>query len=62
MNIKELQLKEIPELSQLAAEAGKQLDELGFKSHQGQLKGVREIRAVKKDRARLLTVISQKSK
>ena len=60
MNIKELQLKELPELSQLLKEAKKHLDELGFKAHQGQLKSVREIRALKKDIARLLTVINSK--
>jgi len=60
MNIKELQLKEIPELNQLLLAAKKQLSDLGFKVHQGQLKSVREIRVVKKDMARLLTAINSK--
>ena len=60
MNIKELKLKELPELGQLLKEARKHLDELGFKAHQGQLKSVREIRVIKKDIARILTAISSK--
>jgi len=62
MNIKELQLKEIPELGQLLIAAKKQLGELGFKVHQGQLKSVREIRVIKRDVARLMTVINSKKK
>lgn len=60
MNIKELQLKELPELNQLVKDARKQLDELGFKVHQGQLKSVREIRVIKRDIARLMTVVNGK--
>ncbi|MFA6525898.1 MAG: 50S ribosomal protein L29 [Candidatus Buchananbacteria bacterium] len=62
MNIKELQLKEIPELNQLLSAAKKQLGDLGFKVHQGQLKSVREIRVIKKDVTRLMTVINSKKK
>lgn len=62
MNIKELKLKEIPELNQLLIAAKKQLSELGFKAHQGQLKSIREIRVVKKDIARLMTIINSKIK
>jgi large subunit ribosomal protein L29 len=62
MNIKELKLKEIPELTQLLNNARRQLDELNFKAHQGQLKNVREIRALKKDIARILTVVNSKKK
>jgi len=60
MNIKELKLKEIPELKQLLNDAKKHLGELGFKVHQGQLKSVREIRVIKKDIARLMTTINTK--
>jgi len=60
MNIKELKLKGIPELTQLLKDARRQLDELNFKAHQGQLKSVREIRALKKNVARILTVINTK--
>jgi ribosomal protein L29 len=62
MNIKELKLKEIPELNQLMTDAKKQLGDLGFKVHQGQLKSVREIRVIKRDIARLMTVITSKKK
>lgn len=62
MNIKELKLKELPELNQLLVAAKKQLGDLGFKVHQGQLKSVREIRVIKKDVARLMTVITSKKK
>jgi len=61
MNIKELNLKEIPELNQLLITAKKQLGDLGFKVHQGQLKSVREIRVIKKDVARLMTAITSKN-
>ena len=60
MNIKELKLKETPELNHLLSDARKQLDELTFKAHQGQLKSIREIRVVKRDIARVMTVINSK--
>ncbi len=60
MNIKELQLKELPELNRLLSDTRKHLDELGFKVHQGQLKSVREIRVIKKDIARIMTAINGK--
>ncbi len=54
MNIKELRLKEKGELSAILNDLRKQLDELRFKAHQGQLKSVREIRVIKKNIARVL--------
>ncbi|MFA6594507.1 MAG: 50S ribosomal protein L29 [Candidatus Buchananbacteria bacterium] len=62
MNIKELNLKEAPELKALLNDARKKLDELKFKVHQGQLKGVREIRVLKKDIALLMAVLAEKKK
>jgi ribosomal protein L29 len=62
MNIKELKLKELPELNQLLSDSRRQLDELNFKAHQGQLKGVREIRIVKKDIAQIMTAINSQKK
>ena len=60
MNIKELRLKEAPELAALLADAKKRLDELKFKAHQGQLKSVREIRVLKKDIALIMAVLAEK--
>ncbi|MFA5124996.1 MAG: 50S ribosomal protein L29 [Patescibacteria group bacterium] len=60
MNIKELNLKEVPELKSLINDARKKLDELKFKVHQGQLKSVREIRVLKKDIALILTALASK--
>jgi len=59
MNIKELSLKEAPELKAILADLGKNLDDLNFKAHQGQLKNVREIRKIKKDLARVMTVLKR---
>ncbi|MFA6228443.1 MAG: 50S ribosomal protein L29 [Patescibacteria group bacterium] len=61
MNIKELNLKEVPELKALLSDAKKKLDELKFKVHQGQLKSVREIRVLKKDIALILTALASKN-
>jgi len=62
MEIKELRLKEITELNQLLKDNRKKLDDLRFKIKQGQLKNIREIRLVKKDIAKILTVIREKNK
>lgn len=61
MNIKELILKEAPELKAMLSDLTKQLDDLKFKVHQGQLKNVREIRVVKKDIARVLMTLKEKN-
>jgi len=61
MDIKEIQLKEIGELQHLLTEARKKLDELMFKTRQKQLKNIREIREIKKDIARILTVLKTKN-
>jgi len=62
MEIKELRLKEITELNQLLKDNRKKLDDLKFKIKQGQLKNIREIRLIKKDIAKILTVIREKNK
>jgi ribosomal protein L29 len=62
MDIKEIKLKEAGELNHLLAETRKKLDELMFKARQKQLKNIREIREVKKDVAKLLTVLKTKNK
>jgi len=61
MNIKELRLKDKGELSVMLNDLRKQLDDLKFKVHQGQLKSVREIRVIKKDIARILMSIKEKN-
>lgn len=60
MNIKELRLKESAELEALLADLKKQFDDLNFKSHQGQLKNVREVRVVKQNIAQVLTALNEK--
>lgn len=60
MQIKELRLKEAEELKQLLKDARKGLDDLKFKSNQGQLKNIREMRVIKKDIARLMTALKEK--
>ncbi|MEI6288287.1 MAG: 50S ribosomal protein L29 [bacterium] len=62
MNTKELKQKALAELQHLLMEARKKLDDLTFKLAQKQLKNLREIRIAKKDIAKLLTVIKEKSK
>lgn len=61
MQIKELRLKEAEELKQLLKDLRKRLDDLKFKANQGQLKNVREIRAAKKDIARVMTALKEKN-
>lgn len=61
MDIKEIKLKGISELQHLLLESRKKLDELMFKARQKQLKNIREIREVKKDIARILTVLKTKN-
>lgn len=60
MQIKELRLKEEEELKQLLKGVRKELDNLRFKLKQGQLKNVREMRVVKKNIAKLMTVLKEK--
>lgn len=60
MDIKELRGKEIRELNHLLSDLRKNLDDLNFKVAQKQLKNVREVRNVKRDIARVLTVLKGK--
>ena len=58
MDLKELKTKSKKELNQFLSEFRDQLRDLRFKDANKQLKNVREIRAVKKQIARILTVIN----
>jgi len=62
MEVKELKLKEAGELNEMLKGLRKNLDEAKFKSQQGQLKNIREMRVIKKDIAKIMTVLSEKSK
>lgn len=62
MNIKETTNKDINELNHLLQDLRKKLDDLKSKAAQKQLKNIREIRMVKKDIARALTVLAGKNK
>jgi ribosomal protein L29 len=59
MDWKELINKSRPELERLLAAQRERLRDLRFKVAQSQHKDVRDLRAVKKDIARLLTKIKQ---
>jgi ribosomal protein L29 len=59
MNIKEINLKSPAELQTLIEESRQKLEELRAKAVGGRLKNIREIRSIKKDIARALTVINR---
>ena len=58
---KELRLKTEEELNQLLSESQKKLRELRFNLASGKVKNVRTIRVLKKDIARILTILNEKS-
>jgi large subunit ribosomal protein L29 len=58
---KELRLKPDEELNQLLSESQKKLRELRFNLASGKVKNVRTIRVLKKDIARILTILNEKS-
>lgn len=58
---KELRLKIEEELNQLLSESQKKLRELRFNLASGKVKNVRTIRVLKKDIARILTILNEKS-
>jgi len=58
----ELRLKQKEELNQLLSESQKKLRELRFNLAGGKVKNVRIIRVLKKDIARILTILNEKSK
>ncbi|OGG87545.1 50S ribosomal protein L29 [Candidatus Kuenenbacteria bacterium RIFCSPHIGHO2_02_FULL_39_13] len=61
MKVKELNVKQITELKTLLSEKREALRNIRFKVAQRQLKKVHDIKAVKRDIARILTIIKQKS-
>lgn len=61
MKAKELKVKPITELKTLLSEKRDVLRNIRFKVAQRQLKKVHDLKAVKKDIARILTIIKQKS-
>lgn len=60
MKMKELREKNEKEISKLLARARENLRDLRFKVSQKQLKNIREIRKIKKNIARILTIIKEK--
>lgn len=60
--LKELKLKSVSELHNLLASNREKLRDLRFKDSQSQLKNIREIRALKRKSARILTLLNQKNK
>lgn len=62
MKAKELRAKTKKELQKLLSENRDRLRQLRFELSQGKVKNVREIRRVKRDIARMLTIINEKEK
>ncbi|MEN2994472.1 MAG: 50S ribosomal protein L29 [Thermodesulfovibrio sp.] len=62
MKVKELRNLSIEELRKKEKELRKELFNLRFQLSKGELQNVRRIRAVKKDIARILTIITEKTK
>lgn len=62
MKAKELREKSIEELLKMEKELREKLRNLRFELASGKIKNVREIRATKKDIARILTVIKEKNR
>lgn len=60
MKIRELRQKAKEELNQLLQEKKERLCQLNFDLTSGKVKNVREIRMIKKDIARILTVLNPK--
>ncbi|HKM40819.1 MAG: 50S ribosomal protein L29 [Patescibacteria group bacterium] len=59
MDLKDLSTKSETELHKILAEQREKLRDLRFKDSSRQLKNVREIRLIKKDIARILTLLNQ---
>lgn len=62
MRVKEIRQKTIEDLRKLEKELREKLRGLRFDFASGKVKNVREIREIKKDIARILTVIREKEK
>jgi large subunit ribosomal protein L29 len=62
MKITELRQKSLSELQKLLIESRERLRELRFDLAAGKVKNIREIRKVKRNIARILTLLNQKSK
>ena len=60
MKMKELKQKPPEELASLLKERRERLVDLSFQTHQKKIKNVREIRKIKRDIARLLTLAQEK--
>jgi ribosomal protein L29 len=60
MEMKELLTKSAAELNQLLTEKKDKLRDLRFKDSNKQLKNVREIRVLKADLARIMTLLNKK--
>ena len=60
MKIKEIKQKSKKELKRILHESQERLRQLRFDLSAGKVKNVREIRKIKKDIARILTILCQK--
>ena len=59
MDIKEIKNKSVAELTNLLEELRLKLDELKYKAAQKQLKNIREVRMIKREIAKIMTVLKQ---
>ena len=62
MEITELKTKNTPELNSLLQEKKEKMRQLKFDLASGKVKNIKEIREIKKDIARILTVLKLNSK
>ncbi len=62
MKVLELRKKDKKELERSIQELTKKLSDLRFKFSSGKLKNVKEINNIKKEKARILTLIKEKEK
>lgn len=62
MDIKEIRNKPFSELNHLLGDLRKKLADLKFKVFQNQLKNIREVRVIKKDIAKVMTVLGENKK
>ena len=60
MKIKELKIKTKEEIERLLHEKKEELQQLGFDLVSGKVKNIRQMREIKKDIARMLTLLKQK--
>ena len=62
MTAEKIRAMDVAELENKLKESGEQMFRIKFQMGMGQTDGLKKLRELKKDRARLLTIIAEKSK